>query len=321
MKKIINYSAVALILLLSVFLSSCNKDNSVEPTELTDEQFMQLVINSGYSGTITDEDNLMSQEITDLDTGAVSDDGGSLSPIDTLKKWGRKITNVNVNYQITGNDSLKYIAVTRTITGNYIIIGYVGGVLQTITKPYKEVLNRNVVFKRIDRSPKPRYNWRVYQVSNLSGGTTEPQVGSQHEQINKVEVYKNGATTPAYTITGPEFQNSYWTTMRFGGAGIPVFSRGDQVHVKIFVNSTSPTPNDIVAFHWARNTFGFHRIPFAYEGMSGTDRVYSKTYTIYNQHKYGNHNAYFSASTHESLYDNDITKFASTEIGIPYRIQ
>jgi len=321
MKKIVNYSAVTLILLLSVLLSSCNKENSVEPAELTDEQFMQLVINSGYSETVTDEDNLMSQEINDLDTGAVSDDGSSLSPIDTLKKWGRKISSVNVNYQITGNDSLKYIAVTRTITGNYIIIGYVGGVLQTINKPYKEVLNRNIVFKRIDRSPKPRHNWRVYQVSNLSGGTTEPQVGSQYEKINKVEVYKNGSSTPTYTITGPEFQNQYWTTVRFGGAGIPVFSRGDQVQVKIYVNSSSPVPNDIVAFHWARNTFGFHRVPFTYEGMSGTDRIYSKTYTIYNQHKYGNHNAFFSASTHESLYDNDVTKFASTEVGIPYRIQ
>jgi len=321
MKKISFYSAAAAIFILAIFMSGCNKENTVEPTELTDEQFIQLVINSGYSETSTDEDNLMSQEISDLDTGAVADDGSSLSPIDTLKRWGRKITGVNINYQITGNDTLKTVTVTRTISGNYIIVGYVGGVLQTITKPYKEVLNRNVVFKRIDRTPKPRNNWRVYQVSNLSGGTTEPQIGSQFEQINKIEVYKNGATTPSYTITGPDFQNQYWTTMRFGGAGVPLFGRGDQVHVKIYLNSSSSTPNDIVAFHWARNTFGFHRVPFAYEGMSGTDKVYSKTFTIYNLHKFGNFNAFFSASTHESLYDNDVTKFASTEVGIPYKIQ
>jgi hypothetical protein len=282
---------------------------------------MQMVINSGYSGTSTDEDNIMSQEITDIDTGAVADDGSSLSPIDTLKRWGRKITGVDINYSISGNDSLKTVAVTRTITGNYIIVGYVSGVLQTTYKPYKEVLNRNVIFERINRKQNARENWRVYQVSNLSGATTVPQPGSQYEQINKIEIYKNGSLNPAYTINGPDFQNFYWTTKRFNGEGVPAFNRGDQVQLKVYVNSQSSTSNDIVAFHWARNSFGFHRIPFAYEGTSGSNKIYSKSFTIYNNHRFGISNGFISASTHESLYDNDVNKFASTEVGIPYKIQ
>lgn len=313
--------SVIFILFLFLFLSGCNKENSTEPKELTDEQFMQMVINSGYSTSETDEDNLMSQEITDLDNGgAIKDnDGDPNAPIDSLKRWGRKISSVNIDYQLTGNDTLKTLNITRTITGNYIIIGFKNGQIDSVVKPYTEVFYRNVLFKRIARTNHPRMNWRVYQVSNLDGGTTTPQVGSSQVQITKVEVYVNGALTPAYTIQGPDFHNVYYTTMLFGGSGIPSFNRGDQLLVKVYTVSQQ-APVDYVAFHWAKNTFGFHRVPFTLESINGNNRVYSKTFNIYSTHKRGVFNGFLSASTHESLYDDDVNKFASDEVGIPYKV-
>ncbi|MCX6164946.1 MAG: hypothetical protein NTU73_08845, partial [Ignavibacteriae bacterium] len=270
---------------------------------------------------LNNEDNLMMQEIQDLDNGGAvkDDDNGPMSPIDSLKRWGRKIVNVSINIQKTKDDTLKYVTVTRTITGNYIIIGYENGQLDSVTKPYTEVFYRNIIFKRVARTPSPRLNWRVYKVSNLDGGTTTPQVGSSQVQITKVEIYKNGSPNPTYNITGPDFQNNYYTTMLFGGTGIPSLNRGDQILVKVYTVSQQ-TPVDYVAYHWARNTFGFHRIPFTLESQNGKDRVYSKTFNIYAGHKLGVFNGYINASTHESLFDDDVNKFASDQIGIPYKI-
>lgn len=309
------------IIVFSLLLSSCKKENATEPTELTDEQFIQQIIENGFNTSGNDEDNLMSQEKQELDDGgAVKDDDNiPMTPIDSLLRWGRKITNVSINVQITGNDSIKNVAVTRNITGNYIIIGLKNGLIDSITKPYTAVYNRNIVFKRINRTPYPRLNWRVYQISNSDGQTTSPQIGSTQVQITKIEIYKNNSSTPTYTINGPDFQNQFYTTMFFGGTGITTLNRGDQILVKVYTISQQVTI-DYVAYHWARNTFGFHRIPFTLESQNGNNRVYSKTFTIYTQHRLGVFNGYISASTRESLYDDDINKFASDQVGIPYKI-
>ena len=110
--------------------------------------------------------------------------------------------------------------------------------------------------------------------------------------------------------------------MLFGGTGIPSFNRGDQLQVKVYTTSQQ-VPTDYVAYHWARNTFGFHRVPFTLESQTGSGpyyRVYAKTFNVYNVHKIGVFNGYISASTRESLYDDDPSKFASDEVGIPYKV-
>jgi hypothetical protein len=83
------------------------------------------------------------------------------------------------------------------------------------------------------------------------------------------------------------------------------------------------SPLDYVAWHWERNTFGFHRIPFTLESQTGNgpyNRVYSRTINVYNLHKLGAFNGYLSASTRESLFDTDPSKFASSELGFPYLV-
>jgi hypothetical protein len=311
-----------LLIIFTMFLSSC-KDNSVTTQELTDEEFMKTVVMKGFSSSQNDEDNLMSQDSTDLDDcGAVYDyDGGGMNPIDSLKRWGRKITGVNVNFTITwSGDTLAAVNVTRTINGIYIIIGWQNNQPDSVTKPYTEVFYRTIVFKRVNRTLFPRLNWRLYKVSMLSGGTTQPQAGSSQVKITKVEAVVNTSPPKTYTFNGPDFTQNVFTTRYFGGSGIPVLNRNTQVTLKVYITSQQ-SPTDYVAWHWARNTFGFHRIPFTLESQTGTGtyyRVYTRTFNIYGDHVLGVFNGYISASTHESLYDDDVTKFASTEIGSPY---
>lgn len=322
--KLKTLSGIFLFLISAFIFNGCNKDNVTNQNDLTDDQFVQSVVSGGYDNNTGNEDNLTSMERDDLDNGGAindNDGGGFDNPMDSLKRWGRTIRNVNLEFQIENSgDTLKTVHVTRTISGHYRIIGYLNGQTDSVNKPYTEVFYRTVAFRRVARSEHPRLNWRVYQISNLDGGTTQPQVGSSQVQITKIEIYKNNAL--AYTLTGPDFRNIMYTTMLFGGQGIPSFSRNDQIKVNVYTTSQQ-SAIDYVAYHWARNTFGFHRVPFNLVSQSGSgpfERVYSKTFNIYNAHRLGVFNGFLNASTRESLYDDDVSKFASDEVGIPYKI-
>lgn len=325
-RNIFSFFTAILILTVSVFfLNGCDK-NSVDPNNMTDDEYIQSVVSGGYDNDYSNEDNLMTQEYGDLNNeGAVPDNEGNppLNPYDSLKKWGRKITGVNRNYNLTNEgDSLKNMVVTTTFSGNFIIIGYQNGVLDTTVKPYTESMSRKLVFKRIAFTEFPRRNWRLYKVSILDGETTQPELGSSKVQITKVEIYKNNSGTPTYTFNGNDFTTTMFTTKLFGGVGIPQLDRNDVVKVKIYTTSQMQS-TDYVAFHWSKNTFGFHRIPFSLESQTGSGpyyRVYSKDFYIYGNHRIGAHNAYFSANTRESLYDDDINKFSSDLVGIPFKV-
>ena len=274
------------LIIVGLLFSSCNK-NPAESSGVTDEQFIQNVLVNGYSQTQSDEDNLSSQEFNDLNDGGVlgDNDGGFDTPIDSLYKWGRIVSDVNVNVNITNEgDSVRNGLVTRTITGKYVIQGYVGGILQTINKPYTEVLKRNFAFKRINSTNDASRNWRLYKIGVLDGESTQPQQGSSKVRIDKVEIYTNGSSNPTYSFNGPDFQNIMFVTRHFGGSGIPVFSRGSQLYVKVYTTSQNSTI-DYVAWHWAKNSFGFHRVPFQLISQTGSgpySRVYAKTFSVFN---------------------------------------
>lgn len=305
---------------ITFYISGCTESVS---TNETDEQYLMEVVQKGVNAQ--DEDDLLAAETTDLDDGGAvtNGPGGGDTPIDSLLRWGRKILNVNVNLNITSQgDTTKTVIVTKTITGNFIIIGYVNGVQDSIVKPYTEVLTRYVVFKRIGNGPRPRSNWKLYRVSMVDGKTTSPQNGTDYVEMNKIEVYVNNVLT--YTFNGPDFTQNIFTTRRFGGE-IPSVNANDQVRLKVYTHSTQPEP-DIVAWHWAKNAFGFHRVPFDMTSNtpsgSGWDRTYEKSFTVYGAHNFGRKfNAFISASTRKSLYDDSPSEFASDLVGIPYRVE
>jgi len=140
--------------------------------------------------------------------------------------------------------------------------------------------------------------------------------------MDKIEVYVNGVLKTTYM--GPDFTQNVFITKRFGGTGIPEVYINDQVKLVVYAYSTQ-SETDIVAWHWARNTFGFHREPFALTSStpsgSGWNRTYEKTFTIYSDHKGGVFNGFISASTHKSLYDDTLSEFASDLVGTAYRVK
>jgi len=323
--KLINTKNMLLLAFLGIFslyLSSGCNDTPADDTQ-TDDEFINQVITNGYSTPNNEDDDLMSGEKDDLDDGgAVSDYDGGDTPIDSLIRWGRRIESVTRTVTIVSEgDTIKNATITTNITGTYIIIGTVNNVVDTILKPYTEEFKRLAVFRRVDRTPRPRLNWRLYKVSMLDGETKTPQVGSQYVMMNKVEVYVNN--TLKYTLNGPDFTQNIFTTKRFDGAGIPEVSVGDQVKLIVYTYSTQ-SEQDYVAWHWGKRNFGFHREPFAMTSQvpngAGWDRVFEKSFTIHNNLRKKRLNGCISASTYKSLRDDSPAEFASDLIGCPYRV-
>jgi hypothetical protein len=315
-----NLLILLIIAAFSAFFSACS-ESTVEENQ-TDDEFIKEVVTAGTGSNQQEDDDLMSNEAYDLDNGGPVGNSGGDTPIDSLFKWGRRITSVSVTVTITSEgDSIKNANIGRTINGVFHIIGYVNGNLDSIQKPYTEVLRRKAVFKRIAYTPRPRFNWKLYKVSMADGGTTAPQNSNDYVQMQQIQIYVNNVLQ--YTFQGPDFTQNMFTTRRFNGSGIPEVHIGDQVRLVVSTYSTQ-SEQDIVAWHWARNTFGFHRVPFVMTSQvpngSGWDREYEKTFTIYPQHKIGRFNGFISASTHKSLYDDSPVEFASDLAGAPYRV-
>lgn len=312
-----------ILAVISLYISACNDDSVVEENQ-TDDDFIREVVTQGYSGPNNEDDDLMFSEADDLDDGGpVENGGGGDTPIDSLMKWGRRITSVTRSVTITTEgDTIKNAVITTNITGVYMIVGTVNGVVDTISKPYTEEFKRLAIFKRVDRRPRPRHNWRLYKVSMLDGETKTPQVGSDYVRMNKVEVYVNGALK--YTLNGPDFTQNIFTTRKFEGPGIPEINVGDDVKLVVSTYSTQ-SEQDIVAWHWGKRNFGFHREPFTMISQlpngSGWDRVYEKSFTIHNNIRGKALNGCISASSYKSLHDDSPAEFASDLLGTPYRVK
>ena len=314
------------LLILGFLVNGCQNDNITEPNYLNEDEYLKSVaVNTAFSSNTDDDDNLFANEVDDFDSfGPVTDnESGFDTPIDSLLRWGRRVTGVNINSAITfSSDSMKTVEVTRTISGNFIIIGYINGLTDSTAKPYVQQQKRIVIFKRVGRKQNPRFNWRVYQHSAVDGQTTAPQSGKDNITINKVEIYRNNELV--LTLTGPDFTTNFFTARHFGGTRLFEADRGDQIKTKVYLNSNQ-TDTDYVAYHWARNSFGFHREKFELVSQTPNgnnfDRIYEKTFQVYSQHHGGMHNGFISANTHKSLYDNDPALFSSTYMGLPYRVR
>ncbi|MBS1492500.1 MAG: hypothetical protein JST55_03255 [Bacteroidetes bacterium] len=313
-----------LIILLNI--TGCNKnDNDITSANSgTEDEYLQNEAIQSTDSSNNDDNELLGSQISDYsDDGAVFNNSNEpLTSYDSLRFYGRRVTSVTVTTTFTvDTDTLKTLLVKRTISGNFIIKGYTGGVLDSISKPYTEVQNRTASFKRVARTEVHRRNWRLYQVSAVDGQTTSPQQGKSNIVMNKVEIYKNDNLL--LTLNGPDFTSNVFTTRYFNGEGIFNWGRNNNIKVKVYLTSNQ-SDTDLVAFHWARNSFGFHRVAFTMTSSTPNggnyDRVYEKSFNIYGSHRFGIFNSYISANTRKSLWDNNISEFSSTYMGAPYRI-
>ena len=322
-RKHICFFLILSLILAGLYLYGC-QDSSVSTTEMTDDEYLQsTAIMSAFSSNEDDEDNLMSSEVTDFESEGAEEDYPGAVPIDSLIKWGHIISNVNINTSISSmGDTAKQVEVTRTVTGELILIYSTGGVIDSVRKPFTREQKRFVSFKKIGNSPNPRFRWRVYEVSAIDGQTTSPMTGKDNIVMNKVEIYKNGNLE--ITLNGPDFTTNKYLTRLFGGEGIFKVRPGDQINVKVYLTSNQ-ADKDIVLFHWPKNPHRFHRVRFEMtsevQNGSNWDRVFEKTFDVFGAHRLGVFNGFISASIRSTLFDSDPGKLSTTYMGMVYRVR
>jgi hypothetical protein len=232
------------------------------------------------------------------------------------QQWGRYVTTVTRTISRTDSvgDTVSIARADITFSGNYVIVGTVNGVLDTITKPFTASLHRLFRFVRVANTNHPRMNWRLDAVSILEGGTSNAQIS-----ITQVQVVPPSGDTIVATVPDNFFMQLTRGWMRHP---LPQWGVNTTVTVIATVHSTDPD-SDLVAMHYSPTGFGLHRSPMTLVSSTanpngGTDRVYSTTLTIPGNGRKFSH-VLVSATTSASLYSTDTTQFSSVVWGVPYK--
>jgi hypothetical protein len=245
MKKL---QMVSLVILAMAALAGCSK------TEMATEV-----------GPVTDQQALASQVLTadsvsafTLSDEAAIDDGGmrpdeyeSLLPAtagpaprglngimaDTLipLRWGRHITGVERNSQATiVGDSIANVLLTKTITGEFWV-GYGTRTPDTtivdtiVKKPFTNIVQRKVTFKRIAHHDDAFRNWIPVAVTMVLGKTQ----GGNPFSIVSMEIADTRLHRDS-TFTDPL---NDWFRLGFLHGNVPVVPVGDSITVRVTVAS------------------------------------------------------------------------------------
>lgn len=311
-------AALIMLALAAVTFNACQNNGPIETSALSDDEYLRTVaVNSQYSNDPDDEDNLLSGDIAGFDYPAV------MSAYDSIAGWRRIITNVSTTANIILNtDTMKTVETIRTISGNFVILGFTGGVPDSAVKPFTQDLRRIAIFRRVNNTPNPRRNWRLFRFSAVDGQTSSPQTGKDNIVMNRIEVFRNDNLI--LTLNGPDFTTNLFNAGHFGPPGSPEFGASVQIKVRVSLTSNQ-SDTDFVAFHWPRNSGIANGIRFGLVSQTPNgnnfDRVYEKTYSVQPQHGPGVFNGLISASTKASLFDSNPQLFSGTFAGMPYRVR
>lgn len=308
--------------LAALQFSGCMKNNTLEPFS-TDQQYFMSVV----GGNESDSHDLLTSDqdaLNDGETFGIAQKSLPPSIQSSLignpivpQKWGRVISSVSRTITRTdaSGDTVAVVRFDVSYTGNFVIIGTVNGVLDTVYKPFTLVGHRLLRFARIANTMHMRMNWRLDAISVVNGGTTNAQVTIQKVQV----VPPSGDTIVA---TDPD---NYWMQVTHGWMHhpIPLWGYHSQVTVIVTEHSTD-VDSDWVVLHYAPgpNVPGVHRAAMTLVSSTpdptGFTRVYSITFTIPNNARKFSH-LVVSATTSGSLYSATATDFSNSIWGIPYK--
>ena len=308
-------TTICLFALLSaaIVINGCSKESATEPIS-SDDAYFESVIKGNDAATqdlfASDEEALNeSDQLGSIAGGLKKSTLGSVVPI----RWGRVIQSVNrqiVRPVTKLGDTLAIVETRVTFTGNFLIQGLSGVDTVVIRKPFTEVIDRNVKFRRVANTRYPRLNWRLDAVAVANGSTANPALA-----ITEMEVIAPNRTL---TVTDPD--DYYMEIEPRWFRNLPVF-QNVPVTMRVTVQSSLPD-SEFVTLHYVPSAFGLHRSPFLLKSQSVSGgvytRVYEKSWTISGSiRKYAH--LMVSATTRESLLTDVTTNFSSAVWGIPYK--
>lgn len=311
----------AVACMIIVGCSSNSSDVATLTPASSDEQYFNDVVTGNDPST---------RDVAVSDAAAYSDNAmystaqmpapdGSQSIADDHRmhplKWGRYLIGqhrVITKIELQG-DSVAIVRVQTTLTGNYVVIGTVNGVVDTVNKPFVETLHRLFRFVRIGHGREGRGNWRLDAVAIINGGT-----GGTTIAISSMSVLLPTGDTLTANDPDAYFMQLKPTWLH----GLPLFGLDVQITVTATVHS-SDADTDVVTLYHAPGNAGPHRVAMTLiaqtaDTSGGHIRVYSATLPVPGRDNAVSH-LLVSATTHASLYSAASTDFSSVVWGLPYK--
>ena len=239
-----NLSLIAFFALLVAFVG-CSKDNSITPLPSSDTQAIQSMVTSVDSVsqfTQSDESVIGDQDET---TWAKAGADAVMTPINIFK-WGRRVTTIDRSVTVTYiGDTTAVAWLSRTVSGNIVIAASYSDTAQypdtLIRKPFREQLDRKIIFSRIAHNDDHLKNWIPVALS-LDAAETIP------DSLNAFSIEKLEVTTTTDTLTITDPLNT-WLKLGNHHGCIPVVMKDDSVLVRLTLTSTDDS-SESVALRW-----------------------------------------------------------------------
>lgn len=241
---------LAFVLGLTVF--GCHKsDSPVDPNgtvPLSEAAALQAQV--AQSDSVADFFISDAEIIDDLDLRA--DDAGSLGKTEsfvTPLRWGRHIfwnrITRTIETELVG-DTVANVTTVRTVPAEMRIgiqfAGSAPGVVDSVVKkPFVLTLRRVVRFNRIARTNDPDSNWRPVAISLVYGKTSPAEANTFG--ITGMEITGKYSTS----ITNP--LDTWFRYGRGARAGIPRFSAGDSINVRVTIQSANDSAEVVFLRH------------------------------------------------------------------------
>ncbi len=305
-----------------LLLTGCSQDTT-GPTEqaplgVTNEvtAMEYYAANDGF--VANDEVTFEDKAVEPLDYTVLGKTDEAITPL----RFGRFVQNIGkeIKIEVQAGDTIAFGHIQKTVTGIFRIRALKGTDTVTVEKPFSDVSEREIIFKRVARE-RERYwlNWVPVGTSLVSGGTVTPP---SQVQLQKVEMRLPGGKD--ITITEPQqfFMRYRWMRMFMGGQeDAPELAAGETVTLRATVRSDAPDA-DIVMLRFGFDATHRNRIrmQLASEVNNG-DGTYTRTFELSWQVHFhrGHFNAQIDAMTKGTLYD-DAAPYSVSWWAVPYRV-
>jgi hypothetical protein len=310
----------AVIALVGLLATGCNKSNEPDesaPAGVTDEESAMKYFANNDEFVNNDEQTIDDEDIQPTDYGTFGRIDANIIPL----RWGRFVTSVTRTVTITvqPGDSIAIGHVHKVIAGILKIRGLnTTGDTVTIQKPFTDNADRNIIFKRVGRGTNRFWlHWVPVATSLVDGGTPNGQIN-----ITKLQFFTAGDTI---TITDPlrYFLRYRWLRMFVPNApkDVPEIDGGRPVTVRATLVSAS-ADTDLVALRFGQDRQHRRRMPMRciseVQVGNNYERAFEKTFNMH-FHRGSFHTA-VDAMTKATLFDDDVTNYAVSWWGIPYRV-
>ncbi|MBN1637765.1 MAG: hypothetical protein JW866_02270 [Ignavibacteriales bacterium] len=301
-----------LLTLIVILFSGCEKNDGTEPEDVTDEQALEELV--------ANDDVLKSYDVNFNEEAAMNfaKTETAIYPI----RVGRRVTLVSRNLNVTFSGDSASGLLTSVYNGTlYIAASYnaaapgdTSEIDTLIQKGFSTTVTRNLKFKKVANTNKPKLNWRLTAISLPEGQTSITP-------INLTKLVVGLPNGDSIVVTNP---NNYYLTRDTSSHSIPIFGVNQNVKVRIELTSTR-SDTDFVTLTWGA-AFGYtmHRAKKRFDLISSTlsgglyYKVYEQTYTT--NYRRGFKHAIFDAIQRPVILD-DAVPVQHNAWGIPYIVK